>query len=125
ADYGLIVIDASTRPFHALGASVLRHAIQHADALEPALHDRDKLLAQRGYHSQVLVAPGSSLLFLIDQASGARLPLRRKNGSWFAGKTAYPADDLLHILDTTPERLSPNALFRPVFQDYLLPTAAY
>jgi bacillithiol biosynthesis cysteine-adding enzyme BshC len=127
ADYGLIVIDASTRAFHALGAPVLRHAIEHADALEAALHDRDKLLAERGYHSQVLVAPGSSLLFLIDEA-GARLPLRRKNGTWFTSsdgaKNQYTTDELLAICDAAPERLSPNALLRPVFQDFLFPTQA-
>ena len=124
ADFGLVVIDASTREFHALGAPVLRHAIEHAEELEGALHERDKLLAERGYHSQVLVAPGSSLLFLMDEATGARTALRRKNGSWLAGKTQYSTPDLLHILDTAPERLSPNALLRPVFQDALLPTLA-
>jgi bacillithiol biosynthesis cysteine-adding enzyme BshC len=128
ADYGLIVVDASTRAFHALGAPVLRYAIEHADALESSLHDRDKLLSVRGYHSQVLVAPGSGLLFLIDEQSGARLPLRRRNGSWstsFGGtKSQYTDEDLLRILDTAPERLSPNALLRPVFQDHLFPTQA-
>ncbi len=124
ADFGLIVIDASTRAFHALGAPVLRHALEHAEELETALHERDKLLAERGYHSQVLVAPGSSLLFLLDETTGARTPLRRRNGNWFAGKTQYSTADLLGILDAAPERLSPNALLRPVFQDYLLPTLA-
>ncbi|MGB7134935.1 MAG: bacillithiol biosynthesis cysteine-adding enzyme BshC, partial [Acidobacteriaceae bacterium] len=124
ADHGLVVIDASTRAFHALGAPVLRHAIEHAAELESALHNRDKLLAERGYHSQVLVAPGSSLLFLLDEETSARTPLRHKNGSWLAGKTSYSTDELLRILDTAPERLSPNALLRPVFQDYLLPTQA-
>ncbi|HEY1502331.1 MAG TPA: bacillithiol biosynthesis cysteine-adding enzyme BshC [Acidobacteriaceae bacterium] len=128
ADYGLVVIDASTRAFHALGAPVLRHAIEHADELESALHKRDKLLAERGYHSQVLVAPGSSLLFLIDEPTGARLPLRRKNGIWATShdgnKSTYSTADLLQILAAAPERLSPNALLRPVFQDYLLPTQA-
>lgn len=139
ADYGLVVIDASTRAFHALGAPVLREAIADASALETALHQRDKLLAERGYHSQVLVAPGSSLLFLIDETgdhaiaptpgtpgplTGARMPLRRRNGGWLAGKTPYSTEDLLAILDTEPERLSPNALLRPVFQDFLLPTQA-
>jgi bacillithiol biosynthesis cysteine-adding enzyme BshC len=124
ADFGLVVIDASTRGFHALGAPVLRHALEHAEALEAALHERDKLLAERGYHSQVLVAPGSSLLFLLDEATGARTALRRKNGSWLAGKAQYSTADLLAILDTAPERLSPNALLRPVFQDFLLPTLA-
>jgi bacillithiol biosynthesis cysteine-adding enzyme BshC len=125
ADYGLIVIDASSRAFHALGAPVLRHALEHAAELEAALQGRDRLLAERGYHSQVLVSPGSSLLFLLDEESGARQPLRRKGETWHAGKATYATADLLAILDATPERLSPNALLRPVFQDHLLPTAAY
>ena len=124
ADYGLVVIDASTRALHALGAPVLRQAIEDAAAFESALHTRDNLLADRGYHSQVLVAPGSSLLFLLDETTGARVPLRRKNGAWLAGKAQYSTADLLSILDAAPERLSPNALLRPVFQDYLLPTQA-
>ena len=125
AEQGLVVIDAASRAFHAHGAPVLRHALSHAAELESALHERDRLLAERGYHSQVLVAPGSSLLFLLDAESGARLPLRRKGESWLAGKNALTTADLLEILETAPERLSPNALLRPVFQDFVLPTAAY
>jgi bacillithiol biosynthesis cysteine-adding enzyme BshC len=131
ADYGLVVIDASTRAFHALGAPVLREAIEQAAALESALHQRDQLLAERGYHSQVLVSALSSLLFLLDETTGARLPLRRKGELWFAGsargqnsKVQYTTAELLEILDRAPERLSPNALLRPVFQDFLLPTQA-
>jgi bacillithiol synthase len=125
AEEGLVVIDASSRAFHALGAPVLRHALSHAAELEMALHERDHLLAERGYHSQVLVAPGSSLLFLLDAETGARMPLRRKGETWVAGRTTLSTADLLGILETAPERLSPNALLRPVFQDYVLPTAAY
>jgi len=125
ADQGLILIDAASRKFHALGAPVLRHAIEHAADLESVLLERSKLLEERGYHAQVLVAPSSSLLFLIDEESGARLALKRKNGNWLAGKRSYSTEELLAILDSAPERLSPNALLRPVFQDYLLPTQAY
>lgn len=125
AEHGLVVVDASSRAFHALGAPVLRQGLERAAELEAALHDRDKQLADRGYHSQVLVAPDSSLLFLLDEQTGARVPLRRKGDQWLAGKAAYTTEELLRILDKAPERLSPNALLRPVFQDYLLPTAAY
>jgi bacillithiol synthase len=125
AEQGLVVIDASSRAFHALGAPVLRHALAHAAELESALHERDRLLAERGYHSQVLVAPGSSLLFLLDAETRTRVPLRRKGETWLAGKTTLATADLLAILDAEPERLSPNALLRPVFQDFVLPTAAY
>jgi uncharacterized protein YllA (UPF0747 family) len=44
---------------------------------------------------------------------------------WTAGTKSFSTAGLLAILENTPERLSPNALLRPVFQDTLLPTAAY
>ena len=123
---GLIVVDASSRAFHAMGKDVLREAIVRADELRVALNDRDQQLAAEGYHSQVLVSPLSSLLFLFDRASGARIPLRRTaEGGWHAARQVYSTQDLLAILDDEPERLSPNALLRPVFQDAILPTAAY
>jgi bacillithiol biosynthesis cysteine-adding enzyme BshC len=126
AGFGLVVIDAADPGFHALGAPVFRKTIEHAAELEAALHARDKELGERGYHSQVLVAPGSSLLFLVDEETGARLPLKRKDGGlWTAGKKQYEKAELLAILERAPERFSPNALLRPVFQDFLLPTQAY
>lgn len=130
ARHGLVVIDATGREFHAAGANVLRAAIERADELEALLHERDKLLAERGYHSQVLVAAQgnlrSSLLFLIDRETGAREALRRNgSGRWSAGKNTHSTAELLAILDSEPERLSPNALLRPVFQDTILPTLAY
>jgi bacillithiol synthase len=126
AEQGLIVMDAASREFHALGGAVLRYAVEHADALEKALLARSKELEAAEYHAQVLVVAGHSLLFLIDEETGARLPLRRGDGDeWKAGPRNYSTAELLAILDAEPERLSPNALLRPVFQDCILPTAAY
>jgi uncharacterized protein YllA (UPF0747 family) len=54
------------------------------------------------------------------------LPLRRAaEGVWKAGVRVYSTEELLKVLGAEPERLSPNALLRPVFQDAILPTAAY
>jgi bacillithiol biosynthesis cysteine-adding enzyme BshC len=126
ADQGLIVMDAASRGFHALGAGTLRSAIEHAAELHAALIARDKELVKAGYHAQVLVAEGASLLFLLDEVTGERVALRRSaDGQWKAGGKAYSTADLIAILEAAPERLSPNALLRPVFQDTLLPTAAY
>jgi bacillithiol biosynthesis cysteine-adding enzyme BshC len=130
AAQGLVVMDAASREFHALGASVLRAAIERADELEEALLRRSEELVDAGYHAQVLVARGHSLLFLLDASgegqAGARLPLRRTvEGGWKTGARSLSTADLLEILEREPERLSPNALLRPVFQDAILPTAAY
>ena len=126
AEQGLIIIDAASRECHSLGAATLRYAIEHADELQQALIARSDALVREGYHAQVMVAEGASLLFLVDQETGERVALRRPaEGQWRAGGHVYNSDDLLAILEKTPERLSPNALLRPVFQDTLLPTAAY
>ncbi len=126
ADFGLIVMDAASREFHALGASVLRAALERADELEDALLVRSQDLEAAGYHAQVLVTADHSLLFLLDAETNARLPLRRTpEGAWKAGAHTYTTAELLEILSAAPERLSPNALLRPIFQDTILPTAAY
>jgi uncharacterized protein YllA (UPF0747 family) len=91
---------------------------------------RSEELVRAGYHAQVLVAEGGSMLFLVDETTGERVALRRTdsgNGDaqWKAGGRVYSSVELIAILETEPERLSPNALLRAVFQDTLLPTAAY
>lgn len=130
AAHGLIVMDAASREFHALGAQTLRFAIEQADDLEALLIARSADLEASGFHAQVKVAEGMSLLFLLaepepGQSRGARLSLRRSGDIWKAGRRSYTTADLLAILAEAPERLSPNALLRPVFQDTILPVAAY
>ena len=125
ADEGLVVMDASSRAFHALGASTLRVAIERADELERAVIARSEELVAAGFHAQVTAAEGMSLLFLVEE-DGSRVALRKSaDGGWKAGRRAYTTEELLEILEAAPERLSPNALLRPVFQDTILPTAAY
>ena len=127
ATQGLLVLDASGRAFHRMGSPVLRAAIERADELHAALVDRNRELEAAGYHAQVAVGPQSSLLFLIDEQTGARLALKRltpsaeePGGLWQAERQSFSTEDLLGILDAEPERISPSALLRPVFQDFLL-----
>ncbi len=130
--HGLLVLDPAGREAHSLGAPVLQAAIERADELHAALVERNRQLAEAGYHAQVAVADRNSLLFLIDSQSGARVALRRTSASadepgglWTAGRASYSTADLLGILEAEPERISPSALLRPIFQDQILPTSAY
>jgi bacillithiol biosynthesis cysteine-adding enzyme BshC len=130
AAHGLLVLDASGRDLHRIGGMVLRAALERADELHAALMERNEALEAAGYHAQVAVAAQSSLLFLIEARSGARLALKRlapnpkePNGLWQAGREKFSTADLVGVLETEPERISPSALLRPVFQDYLLSTS--
>jgi len=130
AAQGLLILDAGGRAWHRMGAPVLRAGLLRADELHAALVERNLELEAAGYHAQVAVAPQSSLLFLIDEGSGARLALKRTpasaaepGGLWHAGGRKFSTADLVGILESEPERISPSALLRPVFQDFLLSTS--
>lgn len=130
AAQGLLVLDAASRAIHRIGAPVLRAGLERADELHAALTERNHELEAAGYHAQVAVAPQSSLLFLIDDKTGARLALKRlapsaaePDGLWHAGRESFSTADLGGILEAEPERISPSALLRPVFQDFLLSTS--
>ncbi|HMD78020.1 MAG TPA: bacillithiol biosynthesis cysteine-adding enzyme BshC [Terracidiphilus sp.] len=134
AAQGLLVLDAGGREFHRMGSPVLRASLERADELHSALTGRNRELEAADYHAQVAVGPQSSLLFLIDNGTGerggARMALKRiapsaaePDGLWKAGRQNFSTADLVGILDAEPERISPSALLRPVFQDFLLSTS--
>jgi bacillithiol biosynthesis cysteine-adding enzyme BshC len=130
AAQGLLTLDAGGLKFHRIGAPVLRAALERADELHAALLQRNGELEAAGYHAQVAVGAQSSLLFLIDEASGARLALKwiapsaaEPGGLWQAGRQSYSTSELVGVLEAEPERISPSALLRPVFQDFLLSTS--
>jgi bacillithiol biosynthesis cysteine-adding enzyme BshC len=130
AAHGLLILDPSVREAHRLGAPVLLAALERADELHQALVARNQELTAAGYHVQVAVLDRSSLLFLIDEKTGARLALKRTPstaakpaGLWQAGRQNYSTAELAAILAAQPERISPSALLRPVFQDFLLGTS--
>jgi bacillithiol biosynthesis cysteine-adding enzyme BshC len=127
---GLLILDAGGRAIHRMGAQVLRAGLEQADELHAALLARNAELAAAGYEAQVAVGAQSSLLFLIDEKTGARQALKRiapsaaePHGLWQAARHSFQTADLVGILEAEPERISPSALLRPVFQDFLLSTS--
>jgi bacillithiol biosynthesis cysteine-adding enzyme BshC len=133
ADWGIILLDPSDREFHELAKPLFRAAIERAPELDEALLARGKALEAAGYHQQVKVTSATTLLFEVK--NGARTVIRRKNGGvipsngnggdFVVGEEKIAAEALLSRIDTAPENFNPNALFRPVIQDYLLPTVVY
>jgi bacillithiol synthase len=46
-------------------------------------------------------------------------------GEFVCGEQSWSKEELSRAVEAEPEKFSPNALLRPVLQDFLLPTAAY
>ncbi len=122
-DHGLIFLDPLDREFHRIAAPVYAKALENAEVLDKDLLARGKRLREAGYHEQVKVTGESTLLFSLE--GGERTVIHRANGGFVIGARRIPREDLLQRVNDHPEEYSPNALLRPVVQDYLLPTVAY
>jgi bacillithiol synthase len=110
ARLNLIFLDPLDPAIRKISAPLIAKALQMAPQLKAALLQRNRDLEAAGYHAQVHIEEKTSLFFLLEK--GERVPLRRK-------------DSEFGDLSDRAAEVSPNALLRPVVQDYLLPTAAY
>ncbi len=121
---GLLYLDPLVPSVRELAAPLLAETAQRLPELLAALRRRNEQLNAAGYHQQVHLDDDSSLLFLLSE--GKRIALR-----WDASRSDSPRLTARDRTFTPAElaaqaaRLSPNALLRPVMQDYLVPTAIY
>jgi bacillithiol biosynthesis cysteine-adding enzyme BshC len=110
APLGLLFLDPLDPAVRKAAAPLLAEALDAAPDLKSRLLARNRELESAGYHAQVHLEANTSLFFLLE--NGERVPLRRKDSEFG------------DLRDRAAE-VSPNALLRPVMQDYLLPTVAY
>jgi bacillithiol synthase len=117
--YGLLFVDPMLPAIRELAAPFLAEAVPRAGELTAHLLERNKQLADAGYHAQVHVEEHTSLFFLLE--NGQRVHLKRKGDVYHANGRSWTAAELA----ANAAHLSPNALLRPVAQDSILPTVAY
>jgi len=106
----LVYIDPLDPEIRKIGAPLMAKALAVAPELKSQLIARNRELNDAGYHAQVHVDAKTSLFFPMDKDE--RASLRRKDSEYAA-------------LADRAEQVSPSALLRPAWQDYLLPTVAY
>ncbi|HYO80424.1 MAG TPA: bacillithiol biosynthesis cysteine-adding enzyme BshC [Bryobacteraceae bacterium] len=108
--WGFLFLDPLQPAIRRLAAPMMREAVAIGPDLNQLLLARNRELENAGYHTQVHVDARTSLFFLFEK--GRRVPLR---------EVRYSSEELA----ARAQDLSPNALLRPVLQDFMLPTAAY
>ena len=123
AQHGLILVDPLDAGLHRVAAPLYQHALAERDELNEKLLQREKDLDRAGFDAQVKVTSKSTLLFRFE--GGARQVVTASNGQFLAGERIWAREELVHLTHVEPENFSPNALFRPAVQDYLLPTVAF
>jgi bacillithiol biosynthesis cysteine-adding enzyme BshC len=118
-DLDLLFLDPLDPAIRKLAAPFLSEAVGRARELLTALAERGRDLETAEYHAQVHVDAETSLFFLLE--GGRRVAFQYSSSGYSNKQLKFSTAELAQ----RAAELSPNALLRPVLQDYLLPTVAY
>ncbi len=121
-DYGLVVLDADDRRLKKMFTEVMRDDILN-NSIQPLVDNTSERLDSAGFKTQVN-ARQINFFYLEDD-----LRLRIENtDSGFTlvdGDRDFSREEMETIISDTPEKLSPNVILRPVYEEMILPNLAY
>ncbi|HUF04162.1 MAG TPA: bacillithiol biosynthesis cysteine-adding enzyme BshC [Aridibacter sp.] len=124
---GLVLASPLGPDFRTLAAPIVKKAVEKAAEIGDSLRQRDFELKGNGYHSQVHAGEDFFPFFLIDE-DGRRVPLRLDGIDLVRRQDtneSIAVSELVAKLDKDPSILSPNAIMRPVVQDFVFPNVCY
>ncbi|QJW91887.1 bacillithiol biosynthesis cysteine-adding enzyme BshC [Spirosoma taeanense] len=120
---GLICLDADDRDLKRIFSPVMRDELlkQTSGGL---VQERTEQLEQLGY--KTVIAPRDINLFYLEDQLRERIE-RREDGTYrvLHTKLSFSENELLALLDESPECFSPNVVLRPLYQETILPNLAY
>jgi bacillithiol synthase len=119
---GLVLLNANTPELKQLMKPVFRKELETESDTSRLIVEKSVELEEH-YHAQI--KPKSVNLFMFHK--GGRFSLEPSEHDYYLKGTRqrYTRDELLAMVDATPEVFSPNVALRPICQDMLLPTVAY
>jgi len=119
---GLVILEPNHPNLKACFKAQIKDELFHQKTSEKVTKTTNELL-DKGYHQQV--TPREINLFYKTENSRERLIY--KDGNYFVSKTKlqFSAQEIEAEIDSHPERFSPNALLRPLYQEVLLPNLSY
>lgn len=125
-DFGIIFVNPMDLGIRKLSRPVMVEAAKRSLEIAKSIGERNKEIEAEGFHSQVLVEDGFFPMFRFSN-EGKRLALKESAGMLVSkdGSFEVPKDQFVNEIEQMPEIASPNALLRPVVQDYVLPTVCY
>ncbi|MFQ6047543.1 MAG: bacillithiol biosynthesis BshC, partial [Gemmatimonadales bacterium] len=123
--FGLVVFDPSHPAAKRAMAPTFTAVLREGPALDAALARRAGDLKARGLRAPVPVGGGLETVML--EGALGRDRLTSSDGSHVTRRSSerWSQTELERLLDSEPERFSPNVLLRPVIEAALLPTLAY
>lgn len=121
-DYGLLMLDATDKRLKAVFAEVMKDEL-----LEQVAHDavsRTSLQMEAAGYAQQISAREINLFYLDEQGRNRIV----QSGDHFEivdRDLSFTREEILSLLEKSPEKFSPNVSMRPLYQEMILPNLAY
>lgn len=122
ADQGLVIIDGDDKKLKSVFAKHAKNELLHQN-IHNFVGKTTEKLAELGYKIQV--NPREINLFYLEENSRKRII--KEEGKYLIHETeqVFSEEEILQELENHPERFSPNAIMRPLYQEAILPNLCY
>lgn len=120
--YGLVIFDPQEREIKQLLKPIFKSEILEFRTHTQKLVEKSAKL-EEVYHAQVKIQPIN--LFYHDEEGRYLIEPSDNDYKLKRKRKKFTLDELLGLIESTPEKFSPNVLLRPICQDFLLPTVCY
>lgn len=119
---GLVVIDANAQALKARFKAVIKDDLLHNHA-QDLVSKASSELSKMGYKEQVF--PREINFFFMEKGVRERI-IRVGEEFRIPGiEKNYSVDEMLAMVEESPEKFSPNVVMRPLYQERILPNLAY
>lgn len=120
-EYGIVIIDGDDPQLKQSFTSIAKQEVLDGFVYEQVGQANLKL-DELNYHQQVFVRDCN--LFYINDA-GVRFRIEKEDEKFKLEDSWLSKEDLITLIEQSPEKFSPNALMRPMYQEKILPNLLY
>jgi bacillithiol biosynthesis cysteine-adding enzyme BshC len=115
---GLIFFNPGDPEAKKMAIDFFKSIVVKQDDLHSYLSETNQLIEKEGYHIQV--EKKEDLAHLFYNING-RTPIHRDGDNFIVGEKRLTNKDLLDLIESEPDKFSPDVMTRPVLQSFLFP----
>jgi len=118
----LIIIDGDDSQLKAMYSNQVKDELLNQSSYQNIIETNEKL-NQLDYHIQV--EPRNINLFYIEDGVRERIVKTEIGYAVLNTSLTFSEAEILQLLENNPEKISPNAILRPLYEESILPNLAY
>lgn len=119
---GLVILDADSSEFKGLLTEVIKNDLFRHEPCQQAEKATEKLEGL-GYKSQIF--PREINFFYLDHGVRERIEIHGDDFLVLNTDLKFSKSEMEGLIDSNPEKFSPNVVLRPLYQEMILPNLAY